>query len=282
MKTISRFYVALFVVIMLMSAVPLSAQEEVKPEIYVVTTMHWNLDKEDGSNEEWMALEKEYLEKVTMKNEHILGSSYYTHMLTTDSRELMQVEVYGSWDAIDKAGDRNAELVQEGWPDQESRREYFQKRNSYTTTFHSDEMYNVMDQVKPFDGNAEGGMLLYMRKSKFAFPSDGSGQEFRELYNGTVDNIVKKNEYVKGYYPSNHYYGTDRNDFIEAYFIKSLDELDKMFTKNGELAREAWPDDDARAERQKKFQRYFTGVHSDAVYFYISELTKATAPPSSN
>jgi hypothetical protein len=264
--------IVVFLVVVL--TVQINAQEEAKkPEIYVVTTMHWNTDKEDGSNEEWLALEKEYLEKVTMKNEYIMGSSFYAHMLTPDSREFMQVHVYGSWEDIDKATKRNGELVNEAWTDEEARNAYFEKRNSYYADFHSDEIYSVMDQMIPLEEVSEG-MIMYMRKNKWRFPRDGSGEEYFKLYEENVEKLYKANEFIKGYYPSSHFYGSDRTDFIEAFFLNSLGDLQKMFDKQGELAKEAWPDENARKERAKKFGKYFN-MHGDYVYFFISELTKS-------
>ena len=43
-----------------------AAQE--RPMYLTVTTIHWNPDYENFSMDEWKAIEKEYFEKVTMKN----------------------------------------------------------------------------------------------------------------------------------------------------------------------------------------------------------------------
>ena len=275
MKAISQIYAALFIALMLISYAPLSAQEqEQNPMYYVVSTYHWNKDKQDGSGSEWMEMEKEYLEKVTMKNEYIFGSSFYTHMLTPDDSELLHVQIYDSWEAIDKAAMRNNELAQAAWPEQESRQKFFQERNSYLAMEHSDEIYAFGNKVKPLETDGAENFILYMRKNKLQFPEDGSGSEYEELSQENFDMLISKNEHIRGYYPSYHYYGTDRRDFIEAFFVGSLTELDQMFIRNGELAREAWPDDDARAERNKKFQKYIHS-HSDSVYGYIKELTKS-------
>jgi hypothetical protein len=274
MKTIRLFLMFIMTLAIMSTGVQGHAQDDQPtPRFYIVSTMHWNTDYAEGSGDRWMEIEKEYLEKVTKKNEYIMGSSYYTHMLSPDSRELLQVQVFASWEDIEKAAERNGELTREAWPDQEARQAYFTEKNKYYDEFHSDEIYNVMDMAVPMEDFSQEA-ILYMRKSKWTFPEDGSGQEFMELYQGNLDNIIKKNEYIKGYYPSNHFYGSDRRDFIEAYFVKSLTDLDNMFNRNNELAQEAWPDADERQERGRKWNKYFAGSHSDAVYYYISELTK--------
>ena len=45
----------------------LQAQDD---QVYItVTTVYFDMDYQDGTPEEWLSLEKEFHEKVTMKNE---------------------------------------------------------------------------------------------------------------------------------------------------------------------------------------------------------------------
>ena len=56
--------------------------------------------------------------------------------------------------------------------------------------------------------------------------------------------------------------------------MNSIADLDKMFDRSGELAKEAWPDKEARQAKSKNMSKYFTGIHGDYVYGVIPELSK--------
>jgi len=250
------------------------AQDEPERPMYVVaTTLHWNMDYEDFDMDTWKAVEKEYLDKVTMKNELIMSSSVYLHRFTTDNTELISVQTFGSWDAIDKAGARNAELARLAWPDSIARRNYFQKRNAYYSNDHSDEIYATMNGAKPMAAPTKD-VILYLQKSHFAFPKDGSQKEFNALNKDYIENVINKNDLILGYYPSAHAWGTDRTEYLEAYFVDSMENLDKMLAKNGELFEAHWADEEARKEFNKKGDKYFTGKHGDYIYTRVFGLAK--------
>ena len=275
MKTTNRIFTLLFAMLVLIN-VEVFAQDEGAqgPQYIVVTTMHWNMDYEDFDMDEWKAVEKEFLEKVTKKNELIMGASVFLHRFTADNTELVVVQSYANWENIDKAGERNGELIREAWPDEEERSAFFEKRNKYYSDFHSDEIYATMPGAKPLAGPVTEDLVCYVRRSHFAFPSDGSGQEFTELRNQSLENVIHKNEYIKAYYPSAHAWGADRTEYVEAFFVASLDELEKMLARSGELFEEHWSDEAAREEFGKKNAKYYTGVHGDYIYTYIAELAK--------
>lgn len=232
------------------------------------------MDYENFDMDEWEAVEKEYLEKVTMKNEFIMSASIYLHKYTADNTELIAVATYASWDAIDKAVDRNAELEKAAWPDENVRKAFLQKQNTYYAGEHSDEIYAPLEGAKLLPTNTNKDYILYVRKSHFAYPKDGSGEEFKTLRMAAVKNVIHKNELIKGYYPNVHAWGSDKTEFIEAFYFESLDDLDKSAARGGELAKAAWPDENARKERGKKMSKYFTGVHGDYIYTLVSSLSK--------
>ncbi|MGB5321311.1 hypothetical protein [Lutimonas sp.] len=253
----------------------LQAQEEEKrPEFLVVTTMHWNMDQEDYDFDDWKALEKEYLDKVVMKNELIAGASFFMHQFTEDNSELLYVQVFNSWNDIHAAAERSNELAKEAWPDEEARNAFFKKQGAFYSMQHSDEIYATMDGAKALSEMPTKDMTLYLQKRHFAFPEDGSMKEWEELNKAYQENIVHKNEYIKGYYPNRHYYGADRTEFLEAFYVDSLTDLDKMLDRLGELPEEAWPDEASRKEMGEKMSKYYTGIHSDYIYTYVSGLSK--------
>ena len=106
-------------------------------------------------------------------------------------------------------------------------------------------------------------MVLYLRKNKMAFPEDGSNEEYISLRKKVVNDVVKKNDYIKAYYPSQHAWGSDKRDFIEAIIIDSLGDLDAMFDRNAELMKEALTEDEG-----KTLGKYFKG-HGDYLYTLI-------------
>lgn len=261
MKTINRFFTAILVLLLLFNTTTILAQdsEEKGPEYITVTTMYWNKNY-DATPDEWKAQEKAYRDKVTKKNEHIMGSGYYTHLLTENSNEVIYVQSYPNWEAVDKAAARNAELEEEAWPDEEARKAFLKKLNSAYSIYHSDEIYATLPGAKLMDAEPTKDMVLYLRQNKWAFPKDGSMEEWKELRKKVLDHVIYKNEYIKAYYPSMHAWGADRRDFNEAVIIDSLDDLGKMFDRNQELLKEALTE-----EEGKTLGKYFKG-HGDYVY----------------
>jgi len=275
MKTTNRTIILIALMLFLVTPFAIAQDEAPKgPEYVTVTTMHWNMDNENFSMKDWIATEKEYLDKVTMKNEYVMGTSYYTHRYTPDNREVILVRAFANWEAIDKATDRANELIKEAWPDDEAADAFFDKQASFYADFHSDEIYATMSGAKLMTEAPGDDMILYVRKSHFAFPEDGSFKEFNELRNEFLENVTHKNDMIKGYYPNNHAWGTDRTEYVEAFIVNSMDDLDNMFTKQGELIQAHWPDEEARKEMNKKSGKYFTGVHGDYIYTLVGELVK--------
>ena len=272
MKTANRFLTAMVVILMLFSTT-IFAQDEAKKPMYVVaTTMYWNMDNDEPGD--WTAIEKEYMDKVTKKNQHVMSARFYTHFLTENSSELMYVQTYASWEDIDKAGDRNAELEKEAWPEEEKRKAFLKSRNAFYSNNHSDEIYATMSGAKDMAEAPTKDMILYLRKSHFAFPKDGTMKEYNELSKEYVDNVFKQNDHIKGYYPNMHAWGADRTEFVEAFILDSMDDLDDMLTKNGELFREHWTTEDSRKEYWGKWSKYLTGVHGDYIYTMVHGISE--------
>ncbi len=274
MKTTTNLKFIAIASIMLLLNFSIFAQNEAnRPKYISVTTMHWNMDKEDFSMDAWKALEKEYLQKVTSKNQYIISASYYTHLFTPDNSEVIYVQTYPSWEAMDKAAERNSELEKLAWPDENARNAFFKKLDDNFSVKHSDEIYAPIDgaMLLPQDNNKD--LVMYVRKTYFTFPEDGSEKEFKEMHTENVAKVISKNPYIKGYYPNVHAWGSDKTEFVEAFFVDSLCDMEKMFDKNGELIGQAWPGDSGK-ERGKKWGKYFTGVHGDAAYTLVAELSK--------
>ncbi|MGH2664520.1 hypothetical protein [Flavobacterium sp.] len=251
----------------------LFAQEE-KTHYLTVTTMHWNTEIENFSLEDWKKMEKEYFDKVVMKNELILGSNVVSHYFTADNTEIVFVTLYENWDAIDKAWTRTQELVKQAWPDEKVRTAFFQKRRSYYDNVHSDEIYVTMPEAKRMDKIADKQMIYYVRKSYFEYPKEGTEKEFDELNKQYTDAVTRKNDFIKAYYTYAHGWGSNSTDFVEVYVIESLGDLEKAFAKDDELFKAQWKEEKKRDEFDKKMGKYFTKTHSDYIYRSIVGLEK--------
>lgn len=272
MKTINRFFMIMAVMLLSYNTATF-AQEQTRPQFITVTTMHWNMDNKDFKMDEWKAVEKEYLDKVTMKNEHVAGASFYLHRMTPDNTELLYVQSYPTWEAIGKAAARNTELAKAAWPDENGRNDFFKKREAYYSSNHSDEIYATMPNAKPMATMPTTDMICYVRKGHFAF-GEGSDEEFDAMDKEYFDNVTNKNEYIKAYYPMAHAWGSDRTEAVEAFFLDSLADLDKMFDRDTELYEAHWKDEASRNAMEEKGAQYFDGRHGDYIYTYVAGLAK--------
>ncbi|AJR02594.1 hypothetical protein [Siansivirga zeaxanthinifaciens] len=275
MKTTNQFFAAILCMLLLFSTTIISAQEaEPVAKFISATTMHWNMNNEDFEMDAWKSLEKEYLEKVTNKNEYLIASSFFLHQMTPDNTELIHVRVYGSWEDIEKAANRDAELEKEAWPDKAERDAFMKKQQAYYSRQHSDELYSVLPLVKHVPKSNTKDLICYVRKTHFAYPDNPKAGEFKDIMTERFNVLVKNNPLIIGYYSHRHAWGSDGTEMMESFFVDSLADLDKMFDSYPELMKKAWPDEAVRKEKGEIFNKYFTGVHGDFVYKQVKELTK--------
>jgi hypothetical protein len=78
------------------------AQDEPKPVYITITTKHRNLDTD---RKDWQKTEQEYYDKVTSKNELIIGNELLNHYYTANSSEVLFAYVYRTWEDIEKSND---------------------------------------------------------------------------------------------------------------------------------------------------------------------------------
>jgi hypothetical protein len=272
MKTMKAFLVVALFSMLLMSNSGF-AQDD-KSYLVTVTKLHWNMDLDNFSMDEWKAVEKEYLDKVVKKNDFILGQEILLHSFTEDNTEILLVTTYDNWGAIEKAGEKDDELIKAAWPDEKARKAYFEKKGAYYARNHSDEIYSTVPGGKIPKGNFDKDMLYYVRVSHLTFPKEGTEKEYKDLSKQYFDAVINKNDFIKAYYPNRHAWGADNTQFTEVYLVDSLADLDNALNKNRELFRVTWNDDAKRKAYSDKMDKYFTGKHSDYIYKSVHELTK--------
>ena len=270
MKLLTHYGLKTCLLLLLLPAY-LRAQDE--PAFVTYTTAHWDLSKEDGSEEEWLALAKEYHEKVTMKNEFIMRSAVLTHYFTADNSEVKLVTAYKSWEDMEKAVDRDEELIKAGWPDSVAAEAFFKKYESYMLNYHSDEIYSVVPGAKPIIQSTEP-LVVFMQELQRAFPEDGSQKEFRALHKELLDNTVHKNPFIVGYRNYAHAWGADNRNFVEVRLYENWGAIESGFAKNEELVKAHWPNEADRKAFFAKYNKYFTGLHADYIYHSVPELRK--------
>jgi hypothetical protein len=264
MKRKSNLALVMLILTLLLS-INTQAQEDPKPVFITVTTLHRNLDS-DGKD--WRKTEQEYFDKVTSKNDLILGSEILHHYYTANSSEILHVSAFKTWEDIEKANAVTQDLIKKAWPDEKARTAFFEKYNSYYTHMHSDEIYTSVLETKEVKPTTKEPMVVYVRKSQMALNGQGKGlKEFNEK-------VTMKNPYVKGYYPHRHTWGSDSRDFLEAYYFDSLSDLEKSNDKDDELIKAAWPKEEERKAFFDEMDKTFTGIHGDYIYRNEPTLSK--------
>ncbi|AVR44259.1 hypothetical protein C7S20_02715 [Christiangramia fulva] len=270
MKTIEKLLIALALTLWI--NVNTFAQDQAAtddgPVFVTMTTMHWNPDPETDFSD-WLKTEKEYFEKVTSKNDLILDSGLYTHYFTPDNSELMRVNVYRSWDDIEKAQEENNRLLKEAWPDEKARQAFLKKQGSYYSPQHSDEIYVSLPYYMPAS-KSDKPMIYYMKKSDLSMNPEGNPENFKEYY----DKVTSKNSKLKGYYTMRHRWGSNSRDLVEVFVFDKLGDIEDAFAEEGELMAQAWPDEAKREAFDKELGKLFTGKHADYIYRSIPELQK--------
>lgn len=242
-------------------------QNPPKPVFITMTTLHRNLDTDP---KDWKATEKEYFDKVTSKNDLIIGSEILTHYYTGNNTEVVLVSVYKTWEDIEKANAISDDLAKKAWPDEKARTAFFDKQRSYYTPYHSDEIYSSIETIgmKEFKPTTKEPMIVYIRKSQLSMSGKGKGMK---EYN---EKITLKDPFIKGYYPFRHAWGSDSRDFMEAFFYDTFADIEKSNQNRGELEKTAWPKEADSKAFFDELRLAFTGVHGDYIYHNLPEASK--------
>ena len=250
-------------------SVNIYAQEDPKPVYITITTMYRNLDA-DGKD--WRKTEQEYYDKVTSKNDLIIGSEILTHYFTANSAEILHVSVYKNWEDIEKSGDVSDELIKKAWPDETARKAFFDKQRSFYTTVHSDEIYTSLPTIgyKELKTTSKEPMIVYLRKSQLSMNGQGQGKNMKEFN----DKVTMKNPFIKAYYPHRHAWGSDSREFVEAFLFDSMSDMEKSSDKDDELIKAAWPKEADKKAFFDELKKSFTGLHGDYVYHNEPTMSK--------
>ncbi len=267
MKLLKNFSFGILVFLFIFTSKAIGQQTqtaEFKPVFLTITTLHRSSDPNVDFTD-WKKTEEEYYNKVTAKNDLIIGSGYYMHYFTPDDSEILSVSVYNSWEDIEKANEITNKLVMEAWPDEAKRTAFFEKQSSYYSPVHSDEIYASLNFNKPLKTESKEPLIYYVKKNK----SGSGGAGYKEYF----DNVTMKNTYIKGVHTMRHRWGSNSQDAIEVFIFDSLGDLENSFKENTKLEDAHWTDKAKGDEFFKKYAKLFAG-HGDAIYRNVPSLEK--------
>jgi len=273
MKNKSTFFIILFAISMVttLSYAQLENTNVFVPMYTTVITLH-GVSGEDLS--EWKATEQEYFDKVTSKIDLLISHEVLISNIANDFSDIKVVNVYRSWNDIQKVNNIRENLIQSAWPDEELRKQFFEKQNSFYTNYHSDEIYTstkfgfpVKEDVKK---SQKKSFAYFVQTSTL---SDDNGKDSYEDYIKYVKNVFQKNHFIKGYYPLRHLWGSDSRDFIEIFVVNSAEDIKKVIENNKTLLKKLVPKD---KERKDFIEVYEKGIlnRSNAIYVNVPSLSK--------
>jgi len=138
MRRISSILIAAAMFCLLSSSV-FSQEQKKEPHYFVIQT--WKVTiPEDGSRAELNELMKEWAEKITRKNDKVISERVVRHNMSSDSRDIIFITEYATWNDIDAASDKQSELLKAAYPNDEERRAFNRKIGRYFNK-HSDEIF---------------------------------------------------------------------------------------------------------------------------------------------
>lgn len=272
MKNVFPFFLIFFAGILLSNQVHSQAPVvEFEPVYILVTTIH---GVENVDMKEWKAVEKEFFDKVTSKNDLIISQEVLINYFSPNLSDVKLITVYKAWDDIQNVTEYREELIAKAWPDEKERDAFFEKQNSFYTNFHSNNIYTSTKHSIPLNDDEKKSTtqpFIYFEQTNIL--ADYDGQVSYEIYKEYLTNITKKNKYVRAYYPYRYYLGSDSREFIEMVVVNSLADLDKMLKKNDALLKKHIPDATKRKEFLNKYKKAIAS-QKDAIYINVPSLSK--------
>jgi hypothetical protein len=92
-----------------------------------------------------------------------------------------------------------------------------------------------------------------------------------------LDKVVKKNPLIINQEILLHYFTADNTEILLVSTYESWGDIEKAGVKTDELIKAAWPDEKARKAYFEKKNQYYSGIHSDEIYYTMpgAKLQKA-------
>lgn len=274
MTTVKHF--VLVIIILITSVFPDTLKAQNTDRFYVkIIKLHRNLNFKNASFENWVELEKEYLNKVIRKNEFILERDVLIHYMTEDNTEVLFIEKYKNWDDIERAEKRNKELENNNWVDTMKRRVFFDYIDQYFDNNQSDEIFITSPGQKKDSNYLGRSRFIHLRVNHLAFPKDGTENEFSILNEEFLKKSVYNNHFIKSYSPLVQVVGIDKRQYIEVTAVASLEDLENAFKEIDDFLYEPKKGEEVKHKNFiDNYFKYFNGFHGDYIYKSVPELKK--------
>lgn len=270
MKIKHLSYLILFVAIVCVS--PLFGQEskeEASTQYVTVTTLH-------GVNgfdfEEWKAVEQEFFEKVTSKIDLIISHEVLMSYFAPQFAEIKVISVINSWEDIMAINEMRVTLIEEAWPDEEDRKAFFEKQNSFYKTKHADEIFLTSELSKKFIPES-GQNMPFTVMLKTNILADTEDDNSYDNYKRYITEVIQKNDKILGYYPFSHFWGDDSREFIEMLIFDSFSDVELSQYESNALISKIVPKEE---DRKQFLTSLYSAIESQETMFYrnIPSLSK--------
>lgn len=270
MKSKLPFYSILILILCCSSLVNAQEGSEDKNPLYVtVTTLH-GVDGFDF--EAWKEVEKEYFDKVTSKIDLIHSHEVLMSYFAPQFSEIKVINVVNSWEDIMAINEMRVELIEEAWPDEEERKAFFEKQNSFYKSKHSDEIFLTSDYSKDFVKEpGQNRPFTFMLKNNII--SDFEEEDSYENYKQYIKKIIFKNSKILGYFPFSHFWGDDSREFVELFVFDSFSDIELSQYESNALLSDIISEEE---ERRQFIASLFSAIESHETSFYrnIPSLSK--------
>ena len=182
------------------------------------------------------------------------------------------INVIDSWEDIMTINEMREALVQEAWPDEEERKAFFEKQNSFYQSKHSDEIFLTSEFSK--DLIRESGQnrpYVFMIRNNIL--SDTEDEDSYENYKKYFEEVVLKNNKVQGYYPFSHFWGDDSREFVEIFVFDTFSDVEDSQYESNALLSKIVPEEE---DRRNFLSSLFSAIESQETLFYrnIPSLSK--------
>ena len=240
-----------------------------EPNYVTVTTLRGISDFDMDS---WLRLEQEYFDKVTSKIDLILGHEVLFSYFEPNYTEILLISVLRSWDDIMAVNDMREDLIAAAWPDEEERRIFFERQNSYYNSQHSDEIYLSAELAKEWtrDDRREQPYVFLMDTSIL---SDYVNYDAYDNYKQYVEQVIHQDPNLLGYLPYRHFWGADSREFVEVYIFNSPEAMIKHKASKQQLLQEMIPEE---SDRKLFMNSIYSAIESkrSAIYTNVPSLSK--------
>lgn len=251
---------------------PVIAQESIEEDkpMYVTVTTLYGVDGFDF--EEWKEVEKEYFDKVTSKIDLIRSHEVLMSYFAPQFGEIKVINVINSWEDIMIINEMRVALIEEAWPDEEERKIFFEKQNSFYKSKHSDEIFLTSDYSKDLVKEAgQNRPFVFMMKNNIL--ADTEDENSYENYSKYVENVIYNNSKILAYYPFSHFWGDDSREFVELFVLDSFSDVEMSQYESNALLSKIVPKEE---EREQFLSSLFSAIESQQTSFYrnIPSLSK--------